>query len=778
MKTIEHNFDFVVAGGGLSGICAAVTAARQGVRTALVQDRPVLGGNASTEIRVPPVGAAQCNFAYSRETGLIEELFLNNLYRNYTWSPEGWNLEMESLVRNEPHLELFLNCAVCEVKTHSAANRVDSIKAYCAMAETWHVFKAPYFADCTGDGVIGSLAGAIYRMGIEARSEFDEPMCGEKPSNEVMGMSVQMHARDAGRPMPFIRPDWIGMELNEGDFGPYRPVCQHFFPDTGGFWWLEWGGALDTVHDTLKIKDEVQKITLAVWDYLKNRSPLAEQLITYELDWMGAVPGKRESRRFEGDHILTMGDIDQQVNFEDAVAYGGWGFDHHPAGGFHDKVNPSTHRYLCGPHNVPLRSLYSRNIRNLFFAGRNISASHYALSNTRVMLTCAQLGEAVGIAAAEAVSCKQLPADLATGEPIHRIQENLMRCDHHLHGFENYIHNNIAPEAKVSASSTFSNADILNSKSWGMDLLSKPRMLMLPVATPELKSLKLRIDAAKATTLSYAFHQGPKNNSTYPEDLLLERSIVVSQGVGQEIELPLNVVISRPGWHFLIIEPNEHLRIHVAELPVGLRRYYPKPEDPIRPNPFSRWTSRSLPIGMKREVGCQGALLEPNDWSDYAYQFVDISAFLNIAHLCTCIPEQPVYQPSMVTNPYSRPTNMPNLWVSAPSTFEKPEWIELTWDSPRDITGIQVLFDSALHFHFWQCWQGYDTRAIPSIVKDYRIVATLVDGSHAIVADMTDNFQRNCRHTAVLKGVVSLRLEILATNGLERAQVYGIRVFA
>lgn len=110
MKTIKHNYDFVVVGGGLAGICAAVTAARQGTRTVLVQDRPVLGGNASTEIRVPPVGAAQCNFDYSRETGLIEELFLNNLYRNCTWSSEGWNLEMESLVRNEPHLDVFLNC--------------------------------------------------------------------------------------------------------------------------------------------------------------------------------------------------------------------------------------------------------------------------------------------------------------------------------------------------------------------------------------------------------------------------------------------------------------------------------------------------------------------------------------------------------------------------------------------------------------------------------------------------------------------------------------------
>jgi hypothetical protein len=365
-----------------------------------------------------------------------------------------------------------------------------------------------------------------------------------------------------------------------------------------------------------------------------------------------------------------------------------------------------------------------------------------------------------------------------TGEPIRRIQENLMRRDHHLHGLEICIRNDIAPAARVSASSTFSNAAILNSTSWGTDLLSRPRMLMLPVATAELKCLKLRIDASKAATLSYAFYQGPKTGSTYPEELLLEDSVAISKGDNQEIELPLNVAISRPGWHFLSIKPNESVRIHVAEAPVGMRRYIPKPEDPIRPNPFSKWTSRSLPIGMKREVGCQGALIEQNDWSDYAYRFVDMSAFLNIAHICAAIPEQPVYQPSMVTNPHSRPTNMPNLWVSAPSTFKKPEWLELTWDRPRDITGVQVLFDSALHFHFWQSWQGYKTRAIPSIVKSYRFVARLADGSQTILADVTDNYQRNCRHTTALKGVVSLRLEILATNGLERAQVYSIRVFA
>ena len=138
------------------------------------------------------------------------------------------------------------------------------------------------------------------------------------------------------------------------------------------------------------------------------------------------------------------------------MAYGGWGFDHHPPGGFHDKVNPSTHQYLRGPHNVPLRSLYSRNITNLFFAGRNISATHYALSSTRVMLTCAQLGEAVGMAAAHAVPLARAPAELVAGEPIRRIQDDLMRCDHHIHGMETRLGGDIAPEARVTASSVFS----------------------------------------------------------------------------------------------------------------------------------------------------------------------------------------------------------------------------------------------------------------------------------------------------------------------------------
>lgn len=784
MKTVEHNYELVVIGGGLAGICAAVTAARKGAKTALVQDRPVLGGNASTEIRVPPVGATQCNFAYSRETGIIEELFLNNLQRNPTWCSEGWNLELESLVRNEPNLDLFLNCAVSSVVTcasdinnvASANNhRVASIKAYCAMAETWHLFHAPYFADCSGDGIVGAEAGALYRYGVEAIAEFNEPMCPDEPTRETMGMSLQLRARDAGRPIPFLKPKWVNLELNENDFGPYRPVNEQFFPDTGGFWWLEWGGELDTVHDSMIIKDEVQQITLAVWDYLKNRSPISEKLITYELDWMGAVPGKRESRRFEGDHILTMGDIDTQVHFDDAVAYGGWGFDHHPPGGFHDKDNPSTHQYLRGPHNVPLRSLYSKNISNLFFAGRNISATHYALSSTRVMLTCAQLGEAVGIAAAHAVRMGCSTNELTKGSVIAEIQNDLHRIDHHIHAIPVALPQDIAPVANVSASSVFSGHEFV--ETWGTEPLTGDRMQLLTILTDRVEFLQVRLDASTATQLSYTFNQGPANASTYPDKELVAKSIAINPGDDQWISLPISCDITQPGWHFLIVAENPSIRLHVIESPPGQLRYYPAPPDPIRPNLFSNWTLRSLAIGQKKAADADGAAVIAPVWNEHAQSSRDISRFLGFSFACRVFPMQPIYEPRMVINPHSRPTNLPNLWVSKKTTFDQPEWINLEWDEPREIQGVQIIFDSSLQFHFGQSWQGYAVNAIPTIVKEYRIIAGLIDGSEVVVAEVMNNYQRNVTHQFNHKALISIRLECGATHGIDRAQVYSVRVF-
>ena len=211
--------------------------------------------------------------------------------------------------------------------------------------------------------------------------------------------------------------------------------------------------------------------------------------------------------------------------------------------------------------------------------------------------------------------------------------------------------------------------------------------------------------------------------------------------------------------------------------PPGRRWYYPRPADPIRPNQFSAWTARSLVIGMTRAVDADGAPVTSPDWNGHAEEAASLSAFLHFGYGCRTTPEQPVHDPSEVVNPHTRPTHKPNLWVSAATSFDRPEWIELSWQTARPISEVQILFDSALHFHFWQSWQGYLANAIPSIVRDYRIIATHGDGSSSVVAEVTGNHQRNRRHRVELADVSKLRVEVIRTNGLSRAQIYSVRAF-
>jgi hypothetical protein len=379
------------------------------------------------------------------------------------------------------------------------------------------------------------------------------------------------------------------------------------------------------------------------------------------------------------------------------------------------------------------------------------------------------------MAAAHAARRRCDPRALAAGGAIRAIQRDLSLADHHIHALDLAIDGDMAAEAQVTASSVFCESDA--AESWGTDRLSGRRMLQLPVTGPRLERIELLVDAGRETVLRYAFHQGPANGSTFPEEKLVEGSVTVPAGQAQWVELAIEAPIRRPGWHFLVLEQAPDLAVHMTEAPPGKRWYYPRPADPIRPNPFSEWTSRALTIGMRRAVDADGAALVVPDWNDRARAFTAESGFLNFAYRCRTTPEQRPYEPAMVVNGSSRPTNLPNLWVSAPAPFDTPEWIELTWPAPRSIGGVQLLFDSALHFHFWQSWQGYPVNAIPSLVRDYRIIARHGDGGSSIVAEVAGNFQRNRRHAAALDDVVSLRVEVRRTNGLGRAQIYAIRVF-
>lgn len=391
------------------------------------------------------------------------------------------------------------------------------------------------------------------------------------------------------------------------------------------------------------------------------------------------------------------------------------------------------------------------------------------------MLTCAQLGEAVGVAAAHATAHCHANCELLEPKRLSAIQDDLTRADHHIHARPTLLPDDIAPEARVTASSTY--LFDAEQPSWGTEALSGPRMQLLAVTSEHVDSIRLYMNVMMSTDLTYHFHQGPDNASTYPEDRLMSGSVALSEGGGQQVTLPIQCAIVRPGWHFLIFEANQHVRLHVMESPPGMLRYYPRPEDPIRPNPFSTWTLRSLQIGQQRATDADGASVLAPQWSDYALQRKSYSQFLSFAYSCEVLPAQQVHVPSNAVNPHSRPTHLPNLWVSKATDFGQPEWLSLEWTELQDISDIQVLFDSALHFHFGQSWQGYPVRSIPTLVSEYRILVSLDDGTEVTVADVRDNHLRNRRHEACIQGVRSLRLECLSTHGVDRAHVYAIRVF-
>jgi hypothetical protein len=415
----EHNVDVCVIGGGMAGICAAIAAARNGATTALIHDRPVLGGNASSEVRMWICGALG---KHNKETGILEEIQLENLYHNGALNYSVWDSALWSKVHFQPSLQLFLNCSCLGAGMQDG--KITSVTGWQGTSQTMHTVRAKTFIDCSGDSILAALTPAEFRQGRESRTEFDEDIQPEQADSKTMGNSLLIQLRRTDDLQPFQAPDWAYKFTRPEDL-PHRMEGVN----GENFWWIEVGGLQDTIRDAEAVRDELTRIVYGVWDYIKNYAPEKERAAKWAIEWIGSVPGKRESRRYVGDHTLTQNDIRAGGQFEDIVAYGGWPMDdHHPAGLYY-RGDPTIFHPSPSPYGIPLRSLYSRNIPNLLFAGRNISVTHAALSSTRVMGTCAMLGQAAGTAAALCTKYDCEPRILISGDRLAELQRILMFDD-------------------------------------------------------------------------------------------------------------------------------------------------------------------------------------------------------------------------------------------------------------------------------------------------------------------------------------------------------------
>jgi hypothetical protein len=406
----------------------------------LCQDRSVLGGNASSEVRMHIVGATGLSGGEElqnelREGGIIEELRLDLAVQNPQRSPALMDLLLYDKCRREPNLTLYLNTIVVSAVVEDGLIR--EVRAERPSTEDAFIIRAKTFVDCTGDGRLGIEAGAPFMRGRESQAQFGESLAQGDADAKTLGSSIMFQARKHDRPMPFEAPPWA-RRFSTDDF-KLRPYGQSGL-DLGleyGYWWIEWGGCLDTLKDNERIRDELLAITLGVWNFVKNHSDIDAS--HWALEWIGFVPGKRESRRFIGQHILTEGDLLTSRAFPDAIAYGGWPIDTHPPEGVDaPELPPCTQHHPPFIYDIPLRCCVSIGPRNLMFAGRNISATHIAFASTRVMATCAVVGQGVGTAAAFALKQNVLPAEIAADvKLVHAIQQQLLRDDCYLIGVSN-----------------------------------------------------------------------------------------------------------------------------------------------------------------------------------------------------------------------------------------------------------------------------------------------------------------------------------------------------
>lgn len=519
MRTIEYNCDLCVVGAGISGICAAISAARHGLSVVVIHDRPMPGGNASSEVRMWICGSHGKD---NRETGIVEEMILENYYKNPRLNYPQWDGVMFGLLRYQEGITLLLNSSVLDGVCEDGVIR--SVTAWQSNAETFHKVSAKYFSDCSGDSILAPISGASYRHGREAKSEYNETIPPDVADSHTMGMSCLMQLRETENEVRFTPPEWAYKFTKED-------LPDITFDGYDNFWWIETGGLMDTVHDTDKCRDELLKIAYGVFDYMKNDPDLYVK--NWDIDWIGFLPGKRESRRYIGEYVVTQNDVEAEGRFDDIVAYAGWRMDDHFPEGFYYRGHPTIYHPAPTPWGLPLRCMISKDIKNLVFAGRNISVTHAALSSSRVMATCGVLGQAIGTAVAQAVNDG---VDVRAVD-IHKLQQTLMEDDCYIPW-----HEREAKTLGVCSAPVLTNGRDRGDGNFYEGELLKPIAFTFDGDT-EVKSIRLVLDSdinrkvdRMVMNMPCSYPLKPKEWGT-PKTLLRDFDIVGTDSAGNEYTL-------------------------------------------------------------------------------------------------------------------------------------------------------------------------------------------------------------------------------------------------
>ncbi len=749
LKRVSLTADLVVVGGGLSGACCAITAARAGVKVVLVQDRPVLGGNASSEVRLWILGATSHmgnNNRWAREGGVIDELLVENTYRNREGNPHLVDAILLEKVVSEQNITLLLNTAVFEL-IKANAETITTVRGFCSQNSTMYELTAPLFCDASGDGIVGFMAGAPFRMGAESREEFGEKFAPTREYGELLGHSLYFYSKDVGRPVSFTPPSYALKDItkipryrsfNTKDFG-----CR--------LWWIEHGGWLDTVHGTEDIKWELWRVIYGVWNHIKNSGEFPEAA-NLTLEWVGTIPGKRESRRFEGDTLLRQQDIVEQRSQPDAVAFGGWSIDLHPADGVFSEKPGCNQWHAKGIYQIPYRALYSRSLDNLFLAGRLISATHVAFGSSRVMATCAHVGQAVGMAAALCRRSGIRPRALNDASRMAELQRELLRTGHHIPGLRLIDPDDLAPRATLLASSEMTLSSL--PPDGPAVTLTDAWAMMLPVTSCGQIDLTVFVDVEARAELRVELRQSSRVDNHTPDVTLEAIRIPLGPGRHQRVQLTFAHRFTDERYAFLCFFGGGDISVrcteqrltgilsltHTVNLAVA-KSAVQQPPDEIGFDTFEFWQPKRRPAGQ--------------------------NVALELATPLEC------FRAGNVVNGIARPTNQPNAWVADLADL-KPV-LTLRWAQPQTIARVELMFDTDYDHPMESVLWGHPEDRMPFCVSNYR----LLDADGRVLAAATDNHQT--RASIVLASPVrthELRLELEHPSARIPAALFEVRCYA
>ena len=730
MKTSSERHDVIILGGSIAGISAAISAAREGVNVALLVRGPILGGLQSPHAKFPVSLMAENSFPNPRNGGIYEEICLEILTSNHEGTHLGQSRVLQEIVREEKRVSLFLNCIPCKIDFSIDSDAIRSLQVIDLDNSLLRTFKSKFFIDCTENSQLANLTPGVSPLGhdlIEWKSQ-------NKPNSHKI--SSVIHISKAEKHISFSAPSWVRWKWEDNSILAKVDLMESLESSLEGDHTLEWHGS------TYAELISSEGLAWCAWDYLKNRSPIAEILCPYYISDISHRAITRLKYRGESVYNVKNSDVLEGVKYPDSVA-----ISCSPLPSNENLQFSARNRVaISKPFEIPLSSLRSSKITNLFWVGDNIfspAEPHLSLIDTP---TLSNLGSACGTAAAFLCNPE---LNFSSSLFVKNVQASLRRQNQTTSLDIIAEKGNKALNAQVSASSTYC-LSAENSDRRRNSMFLKHCLLQLPIQTTTIDEIELVLLFQQETLLEVKLMEGSSYNSVFPGRCLYSERFTFAQQDETRTTFPVSSKISKVGWHYLEIQSDKQFGIQIQDdAPYGITLHKANPQTSSKiKNTYSQFQG---PTANDPQL-TQGPVLNVK-------------------------PKQDIFSPRNMINSSYRPSHLPNLWISQETEFKYPEFVELNWAEPISVKQIDITFDAAYNYHFPDNPQRYKANNVHPLIKDYNIYLTDVANQSKKILEIRDNRKSLNSHTFSEYLILGLEVEILSTYGLNRAQIYQIRVF-